>query len=115
MHLFDTDDPKVLASHHSFYTTMIIFAVGTYATALITYPLWRLVQSGWFRERIEKERENRRPWTEGLRQWNPRRSAHDEEKSGEEEDDASDTESRRPEQFGILISLKRLRLRETMK
>jgi hypothetical protein len=53
MHLFDTDDPKVIASQRWFYVTICLFASSTYVFALGGYPLIKV-------------------WQQGLRKWQTR-------------------------------------------
>lgn len=41
MHLFDTDDAKVVKERKPFFITIFVFAAATYISALIGYLMWR--------------------------------------------------------------------------
>jgi hypothetical protein len=108
MHLFDTDDPQVIASQRSFFITISVFSATTYVMAL-SYPMWQLVRFS--RDRLNRQWKSDGGWRDMLQRRMARKGGYKEEDDGAA-DGAAD--GYRDEELVLKVRRRRLRLMETI-
>jgi hypothetical protein len=112
MHLFDTDDPKVLSEQKPFFVTICLFAATTYFFALIGYPVWRCLHPSGSPKSAKQKRGGL------MKHFSVGRGSGGEE-TGENQDVAldkefEDSDSSRPDSFVVPVRFRRFRVIDTI-
>ena len=107
MHLFDTDDPKVIASQKSFFITICVFAAVTYILALLGYPIFQLAV--WSQSRVARQiNKSDKSWKDMLKHMGRRNDRAKIEKD-ETVDENTDSEQQRRASFALNVKMRRFR------